>query len=312
MNDTIENTDTNHRTVMLGGERTALEMLNDLIFDTETNNASENNINVQTDNTSNNMGSYITTESVETTTQDDEKNKGPYVVNDVDIAKLKRQIDICDDRAADLLTKHNGDQVSAMLEFYDSQQDPNYSQNNKLDESYELNNNPTGELTCVELEDILEVNTNMNNYQFAMLNHNSDSFRPHKKHCNFANLIRKSVVVNMASDMLTNKDKILAKCELVPVEFNRVLALDNDPVNKLMCLYLNGQASDVFKKWNMQKCGLIFWKSQVVTTKYISEHKCFNILNRHATRLCRLVGYLDDNNAIVGNCCIVNNSWHHA
>lgn len=320
------------REVMLGGDRTALEMLNDLIFD-------DNSTDVSTvgDENTNNLQPYINTTEVPDSNNkksnrnndDNEDNsEGPYEVTEADVAKLQRQVVVDDDRARELLIKHNGDQVAAMLEVYDVNYKPEnptgvtIQRGMNKGEVIDLNDNDSNNdasqngddntaSIVVDMDTILENHENdpINNYQYAVMSFNTDSFRPHKKHCKITELVRKSVVPAMVEMPLTNADNILEKCEITPVEYNRLLGLDNDSSNKLKCLHLNGMAKPVFKKWGMYECGMLFYESQVVPSQYIVDNKCFDILNKHATNLGRLIGYLDDKTAIVGNCVVINNTW---
>lgn len=332
------------REVLLGGDRTALQMLNDLIFDPSLNNGEDDenggnsDIRTVSDANTNKLNSYINTKSdtnnarsdngddTDNTDNTDTTVKGQYVLTDDDVAKLQRQVVVDDARARELLIKHNGDQVAAMLEVYDVTYTPENSTGISMqrgmnkDEVVDLqerkHDNSTSDdkeigAVVVDFNPILDTHAKdpINNYQYAMLEYNSDSFRPHKKHCNLTQLVRDVVLSALAYGPLNNTDKLLDKCELTPVEFNKVLALDNDPENVLKCMHLNGLARSVFKKWGMYECGMIYWESQVVPSQYVVDNKCFNILNKHATRLGRLIGHLSDKQSIIGNCAVVNNCW---
>lgn len=314
--------------VLLGGDRTALEMLNDLIFDD-----SSNDVTTSGNQNNNNLTPYITTATDSARNNGSSNNVdsgdnsqepvGPYVVTPEDVAKLQRQVAVDDDRARELLEKHKGDQVAAMLDVYDVNYKPENPSGISMqhgmnkEDVVDLSGDRSGagiedeDVVVVDLMPVLDAHADdpINNYQYAMLRFNSDSFRPHKKHCKFPHLIRDVVLPELAESVLNNTDVLLEKCDLTPVEYNRVLGLDNDPVNTLKCMHLTGLARPVFKKWGMYECGMIYWESQVVSTQYITDNKCFTLLNKHATRLARLIGHLDDKQSIIGNCAIVNNCW---
>lgn len=355
MSDTTEVVETNHdenmdvsaskppmsREVQLGGDRTALEMLNDLIFDDpiiKEDDSSEldddRSANPIISTVTKNTGPNTNTNTGENAEEACENNE-PYEVNDVDVAKLKRQVVIDDNHARALLTKHKGDQVAAMLDAYDVEYKPENPTgitmqrgmkkgevtdlNNDLYDKDEYDNDYEGEGTektelkpiVVDMESLLESQSDspLNNYQCAMLSFSTDSFRPYKKRCTITQLVNSVAVPAMLESPLNNTDNLLDKCELTPIEFNRVLGLDNAPNNKLKCLHLTGMSRKVFKKWGMYECGMLFYESQVIDNQYIIDNKCFTLLNKHATRLGRLIGFIGDKKSIIGNCAVINNAW---
>ena len=64
-----------------------------------------------------------------------------YQINNDDIIALKKQINISNEKAKELLTKYNGDIVEIILNFYEKQDEKDYSdkinQNENLDKQIE-------------------------------------------------------------------------------------------------------------------------------------------------------------------------------
>lgn len=339
------------REVMLGGDRTALEMLNDLIFDSPASKSESNadGLDATNDNKSERgpqqLTKYVNLDDDKD--RDEDKNgkvadeDKEYEVTQENIAKLQRQIIASDDVARDLLLKHGGDQVASILEFHNVNYKPEHNTGiathhyvkkddiNNLSKTLPVNKNMSDEgdnednkevekaectdiICCDNFNMVIEgyKNDDNYNYQIALLSYNSDSFTPHKKCRNIYDLVKSIVVPSIVEDPLKNREQLMESCILSPIEFNNVLGLDNDKDNRLQCLRLNNETSGkIFKNWGMDECGMIFWKSQVVPSSYIVDKTCFCVLNKHATRLGRLVGYLTSTQSIIGNCAVVSNIW---
>jgi hypothetical protein len=218
--------------------------------------------------------------------QDSEEQTVPPVVvvyepTDDEVSALKRQISIYTEQARALLLKHDGDQVKAILEFYNCNYKASHigiadTTHAKLGlTANDIDKKKSRILDPEQITSDMTPSMLCRTYLYVILN-DSIGFTKKKKFCNLP-------------DLLTE----IVKKELHTTDYK---------------LYeLTGQSNEILEKWNMPESAIVFSASQVFTTDIVLEKELLSSVNKQATQLTRHSGIIGEKEVITGPAVIIGN-----
>lgn len=231
-----------------------------------------------------------------------------YQINNDDIIALKKQINISDEKAKELLTSYNGDIVEIILNFYEKQDEKDYSdkinQNEDLDKQIdELNicddrntgintNKPQDNLKVLrqildEKDTIIQNNKKeevdlsaVKLYEYIQFNFNSKTYRKQQIHTN-RDLLLNNVVKNYLIEQYEKTDRI------------------KDKELKLVCRPLKEKAIKMLKKWNLQQPFIFYFEHQVRFDKHPRT-------NELATKFLKYSNHFKDYENLIGPVVLID------
>lgn len=230
-----------------------------------------------------------------------------YTILKEDINDLINQINVSKEEASNLLIKHNGNIVESILNFYEKQDNKDYSdfENKKIDLDEEIKkyniceengiNSNSSEDNIKVLREILnekdiiaegmkkeEIDTsNIKFYEYITFSYNTEKF--YKK------------IINTNKDLLLNNT---IKNYLIE-EYERDDKIKMDKL-KLVCRTLKDKGLTTLKKWNLENPTIFYFEHQIRFDSHIRENKI-------ATKLLRNSNYFKNYELIVGPVIILNN-----
>jgi len=195
-----------------------------------------------------------------------------YQINDDDVNALKKQINVSDDEAKQLLTTYNGDIVEIILKHYEQQDANDYTDKVNVkqdldkqitefnicdDNNKGINNNKHEDNLNIlrqildEKDTIIQSNkkeeidiSDVKLYEYIQFNYNSKIYKKQQIHTN-RDLLLNNVVKNYLIEQYEKSDRIKQK-EL-----------------KLVCRPLKGKALRMLKKWNLQQPFIFYFEHQI-------------------------------------------------
>ncbi len=213
-----------------------------------------------------------------------------YTVTDEDISILTKQITVTPDRARELLTKHNGDHVAAITEFFNVK----VPVCDRVDIGVNSGHRVEAPLpTDVETAGLSEA------HRFApLMNVMNQSSHP-------ANLNSKTYVVIELNEHGANFTKKKSYGTLLEV-LTRYRAsfgtgVDGELINLLP---IHGK---LLEQWCIVHGGIALSANQLVTNQWIVENMAFDRINKSATLFARTSGLIKESESIIGRTLLINN-----
>lgn len=230
-----------------------------------------------------------------------------YTILEKDINDLINQINVSKEEASNLLIKHNGNIVESILNFYENQDNKDYSdvENKKknLDEEIKkyniceengINSNRSEDNIKVLREILNEKDiiaegmkkkeidiSDVKFYEYITFSYDTEKF--YKKNIN------------------TNKDLLLNNTikNFLIEEYEKNDKIKSDEL-KLVCRTLKDKGLTSLKKWNLENPTIFYFEHQIRFDSHPRENKI-------ATRLLRNSNYFKKYEIIVGPVIILNN-----
>lgn len=215
-----------------------------------------------------------------------------YVVTEEDISILTKQITVTPDRACELLTKHKGDHVAAITEFFSvkvpvcDRVDISVNSGNRIEASL-----PT-EVEALGLSEAT---------RFApLMNVMNQSSHP-------ANLNSKTYVVIELNEHGANFTKKKSYGTLLEVltryraSFGTGVDSDNEVIDLLP---IHGK---LLNQWCIVRGGIALANKQIVANQWIVDNMAFGKINKSATLFARTSCLIKESESIIGRALLINN-----
>ncbi len=213
-----------------------------------------------------------------------------YTVTDEDISILTKQITVTPDRARELLTKHKGDHVAAITEFFNVK----VPVCDRVDIGVNSGHRVEAPLpTDVETAGLSEAT------RFApLMNVMNQSSHP-------ANLNSKTYVVIELNEHGANFTKKKSYGTLLEV-LTRYRAsfgtgVDGELINLLP---IHGK---LLEQWCIVHGGIALTSKQIVANQWIVDNMAFGRINKSATLFARTSGLIKESESIIGRVLLINN-----
>ena len=222
----------------------------------------------------------------------------PNIASDENVELLRKQIIIDHANARELLIKHNGNQVDAIMDFYGNTYNPVVVGIAKSSHNISLTNETVCETTCETTAGLVldyniykstKIALEYKTYLFVTLSKSITNFTKKKKYTSFVELIE--------TEFIPNVNKIFEQ-----PYFNSL-----EHANMLMIYQLTGDSKNILDKWALTNSGLVLYSTQIIDNTIIKTNSLFDNLNKHATQIARASNIIPDTKSIVGDVYVVGN-----
>jgi hypothetical protein len=215
-----------------------------------------------------------------------------YVVSDEDINILTKQITVTPDRARELLTKHKGDHVAAITEFFSvkvpvtDRVDIGVNSGHRVEAPFPTQVEVTGLSEATRFAPLMNVmnqsshpaNSNNKTYVVIELSENSANFTKKKSYGTLLEVLTRYRA--SFGDRTDGDDEVI---DLLPIQ------------GKLL------------EQWCIVHGGIALASKQIVANQWIVDNMAFTRINKSATLFARTSGLIKESESIIGRALLINN-----
>lgn len=213
-----------------------------------------------------------------------------YTATEEDISILTKQITVTPDRARELLTKHRGDHVAAITEFFSVKVPVTDRVDIGVNSGHRVETPLPTEVEAAGLSEAI---------RFApLMNVMNQSSHP-------ANLNSKTYVVIALTENGANFTKKKSYGTLLEV-LTRYRASFGERTDDEVIDLLPIQGK-LLEQWCIVRGGIALASKQIVSNQWIVENMAFGRINKSATLFARTSGLIKESESIIGRALLINN-----
>jgi len=221
-----------------------------------------------------------------------------YTATQEDIALLKRQIVVDDEKAVELLNKYNGNFVMAMMDYHQIRGNTNIQACTDITGKSTM----ARETTETELQDD-SLNKYISEHQPVYDILGSESSNKILKEC------RTHVLIDLTPDTHSfSKRKRFATLAEIVDDYKTHLT----PSEHQLGLNIYPVQGELLFRWSMISAGLLVYATQIRENKCVVADGLLRRINKSATLIARSCGHIADDHCIIDGAVLINNlAWSH-